>query len=106
MMTKEILKRPLLTEKATIQAEKGIYHFEVIPDANKIEIAKAVANRFGVEVDSVQTSWQKDKHKTQFTRKGLMQGKKAGFKKAIVHLKPGHTIDVFAPIESKDKSTL
>ena len=105
-MTKEILKRPLLTEKATIQAEKGIYHFEVIPDANKIEIAKAVSNRFGVEVDSVQTSWQKSKFKTQFTRKGLMQGKKSGFKKAIVHLKPGHTIDVFAPIETKEKNAL
>jgi large subunit ribosomal protein L23 len=105
-MAKEILKRPLLTEKATLQAEKGIYHFEVIPDSNKIEIAQAVSKRFGVEVQSVQTSWQKTKHKTQFTRKGVMHGKKSGFKKAMVHLKAGHTIDVFAPMETKEKGAL
>ncbi|HWF44975.1 MAG TPA: 50S ribosomal protein L23 [Candidatus Kapabacteria bacterium] len=105
-MIKEIIKRPLLTEKATLQSEKGIYHFEVIPDSNKIEIAQAVARRFGVQVDSVQTMWQKTKHKTQFTRKGVMRGKKAGYKKAIVHLKAGHTIDVFAPLDAKDKGAL
>ena len=105
-MHKEILKRPLLTEKATLQAEKGIYSFEVIPSANKIEIATAVKARFGVDVASVQTSWRKAKYRTQFTRKGAQTGKKGGFKKAIVHLKPGHTIDVFAPMDNKDKGAL
>ena len=38
-MTKEVLKRPILTEKATLQAEKGIYHFAVAQGTNKIEIA-------------------------------------------------------------------
>ncbi|MDP4200965.1 MAG: 50S ribosomal protein L23 [Bacteroidota bacterium] len=105
-MVREVLKRPLLTEKATLQAEKGIYHFEVLPDTNKIEIARAVAHKFGVTVSSVQTAWQKSKHKTQFTRKGVRRGIKAGFKKAIVHLKPGQTIDIFAPVEAKDKGAL
>src|SRR6266404_6360896 len=105
-MAREILRRPLLTEKATLQAEKGIYHFEVVPDSNKIEIAQAIVRRFGVAVSSVQTSWQKPKHKTQFTRKGARHGVKTGFKKAIVHLKPGHTIDVFAPMDTKEKGTL
>jgi len=100
-MAREVLKRPLLTEKATLQAEKGIYHFEVVPTANKIEIAQAVARRFNVKVDSVQTSWQKAKYKSQFTRKGLLQGKKSGFKKAMVHLKPGETIDIFVPLDTK-----
>jgi large subunit ribosomal protein L23 len=105
-MIKEVLKRPLLTEKATLQAEKGIYHFEVVRDTNKIEVAKAVTRKFGVEVASVQTLWQKEKHKTQMTRKGVRNGVKGGFKKAIVHLKPGHTIDVFAPMDAKDKAAL
>jgi large subunit ribosomal protein L23 len=104
-MAREVLKRPLLTEKATLQAEKGIYHFEVVSDTNKIEIAQAVASRFGVAVDSVQTSWQKDKHKTQFTRKGVRRGIKGGFKKAIVHLKAGNTIDIFEA-NQKDKGAL
>ena len=105
-MTREVLKRPLLTEKATLQAEKGIYHFEVSPETNKVEVADAVKHRFGVAVKSVRMSWQKPKHKTQFTRKGPRHGVKAGFKKAIVHLQPGNTIDVFAPIETKEKGAL
>lgn len=105
-MAREVLKRPLLTEKATLQAEKGIYHFEVLPETNKIEIAEAVHRRFGVEVKGVRVAWQKSKHKTQFTRKGARHGVKSGFKKAIVQLKPGNTIDVFAPMETKEKGAL
>ena len=89
-----------------MQAEKGIYHFEVLPDTNKIEIADAVRRRFGVVIKSVRVSWQKEKHKTQFTRKGARHGVKQGFKKAIVHLMPGNTIDVFAPMETKEKGAL
>ena len=105
-MKKEILRRPLLTEKATLHSEKGIYHFEVIPTANKIEIAHAVSTRFGVEVESVQTSWTHAKRKTQNTRKGMLSGAKTARKKAIVHLKKGHTIDVFAPLETKDAAAM
>ena len=105
-MKKEVLKRPILTEKATLQAEKGIYHFEVLRDTNKIEVAKAVEARFGVKVASVQTMWQKDKYTTQFTRKGVRTGVKGGYKKAIVHLKAGETIDIFTPAEAADKAAL
>ncbi len=105
-MAREVLKRPLLTEKATLQAEKGIYHFEVLADTNKIEIADAVRRQFGVIIKSVRISWQKPKHKTQFTRKGARNGVKQGFKKAIVHLAPGQTIDVFAPMDGKEKGSL
>ena len=105
-MKKEVLKRPLLTEKATLMAEKGIYAFEVTPSANKLEIARSVKERFGVEVKSVQTLWTKVKRKSQFTKKGLLKGQKSARKKAIVHLKPGHTIDVFAPLETKEKGSL
>jgi large subunit ribosomal protein L23 len=100
-MAKEVVKRPLLTEKASLLAEKGIYSFEVIPTANKIEIAQAIRSRFGVEVEKVQTSWIKAKSKSQMTRKGVWRGEKQARKKAIVHLKTGHTIDLFAPLETQ-----
>ncbi len=105
-MAREVLKRPLLTEKATLQAEKGIYHFEVLAETNKIEVAAAIHHRFGVAVKSVRIAWQKPKHKTQFTRKGARHGVKPAFKKAMVQLQPGHTIDVFAPMETKEKGAL
>ncbi|MEO6941182.1 MAG: 50S ribosomal protein L23 [Candidatus Kapaibacterium sp.] len=105
-MVREVVKRPILTEKATLLAEKGVYTFEVLHDANKIEIAQSVRNRFGVEVAKVQTSWLPAKRKSQQTRKGLMQGQKAAIKKATVHLKKGFTIDLFAPLDAKESGSL
>lgn len=98
---KQVVKRPILTEKTSLQSEAGVYTFEVEPSANKIEIASAVSARFGVEVANVRTSWIKAKRKSQFTRKGMMRGKKSSRKKAIVSLKPGNTIDLFAPLEAE-----
>jgi large subunit ribosomal protein L23 len=105
-MIKEVLKRPFLTEKATLMAEKGIYTFEVIPSANKLEIAHAVKARFGVEVAKVQTGWLPSKTKSQQTKKGIMKGEKPARKKATVHLKKGYSIDLFAPVEAKEASAL
>jgi len=105
-MKREVLKRPFLTEKATLMAEKGIYTFEVIASANKLEIAESVKSRFGVEVDKVQTGWLPAKRKTQQTRKTLMKGEQPARKKAIVHLKKGFSIDLFAPTEVKDSAAL
>jgi len=105
-MSREVLKRPFLTEKATLMAEKGIYTFEVIPSANKLEIAQSVKARFGVEVAKVQTGWLPAKSKSQQTRKGLMKGEKPARKKATVHLKKGFTIDLFAPAEVKEAGAL
>ena len=104
-MKTEILRRPLLTEKATLHAEKGVYHFEVSPTANKIEIKKAVESRFGVTVTGVRTAWGQGKEKSQFTRKGLLRGSKTAIKKAVVSLKKGDEIDVFAPADAKGGST-
>ena len=64
-MQKQVIKRPLLTEKATILNEAGVYTFEVVPTANKIEIAQAIKSRFGVDVSSVRTSWIKAKGRVQ-----------------------------------------
>jgi large subunit ribosomal protein L23 len=74
--------------------ERNQYAFEVAIDANKIEIAKAIEKRFEVNVLSIRTQRYKGKSKTQFTRRGRFEGKRPGWKKAIVTLKEGQTIEV------------
>lgn len=90
----QILKRPLLTEKAMQLREAGQYMFEVDPRANKIQIKQAVESRFDVLVKSVRTVRVKGKPKTQMTRKGVFQGKTSLRKKAYVTLQAGQTIDI------------
>ena len=93
---KSVLIRPLLTEKITGISEKhaGKYGFIVSVDSNKIEIAKAIKEKFSVEAVSVNTIRYKGKNKTQFTKKGRFSGRTPKFKKAIVTLKEGQTIDI------------
>lgn len=94
---KSVLVRPLLTEKMSGISEKDSkkYGFVVAIDANKIEIAKALKEKFNVDVTSVNTIRNKGKVKTQLTRKGRFTGRTAKFKKAIVTVKEGQTIDIF-----------
>jgi large subunit ribosomal protein L23 len=101
-----ILRRPLLTEKATLLGEKSIYTFEVAPEANKIQIGAAVEKMFDVKVAQVRTLWMPLRTKSQFTRKGVLRGAKSRRKKAVVTLVTGHTIDLFTPMEAKEKSEL
>ena len=89
-----IIKRPILTEKMTMLNERNQYAFEVDINANKIEIARAIEMRFEVNVVSVRTQRYKGKRKVQLTRRGRFAGKRADWKKAIVTLKEGQTIDV------------
>ncbi|MBM4170271.1 MAG: 50S ribosomal protein L23 [Ignavibacteria bacterium] len=95
---KSVLIRPLITEKMTGISEKQPtkFGFVVSVNANKIEIAKALKEKFNVDVVSVNTMTYKGKTKTQFTRKGRFSGKTPKFKKAIVTLKEGQTIDIFS----------
>jgi large subunit ribosomal protein L23 len=90
-----ILKRPIVTEKMTTLQEKGTYAFEVVPTANKIEIARAVEKKFNVTVINVRTVNVKGKTKTQMTRKGRFSGRTSAWKKAIVRLKDGDKIEFF-----------
>lgn len=94
---KSVLVRPLITEKMSGISEKhpSKFGFVVTVDANKIEIAKALKEKFNVDVSSVNTIRYKGKTKTQFTKKGRFSGKTPKFKKAIVTLKEGQTIDIF-----------
>ena len=94
---RNVLIRPLITEKMTEISETSPskYGFVVDYNANKIEIAKALKAKFNVDVVDVNTMKYKGKTKTQFTRKGRFSGKTPRFKKAIVQLKEGQTIDLF-----------
>ncbi|GJM44026.1 MAG: 50S ribosomal protein L23 [Gemmatimonadota bacterium] len=89
---RQILKRPLLTEKATIAREVGNeYVFEVARDSNRIQIKDAVESRFDVKVKGVRTVAVRGKIK----RMGAHQGKRADWKKAYITLQEGSTIDLF-----------
>ncbi|MFQ5863620.1 MAG: 50S ribosomal protein L23 [bacterium] len=91
-----ILIKPLLTEKMLrFQEEARKYAFEVAKKANKIEIKRAVENKFGVLVEKVHTTNVKGKSKRMNTRRGLTRGKRSDWKKAIVTLREGHSIDFF-----------
>lgn len=97
-----ILIRPLLTEKMLKQQEDARkYAFQVLPDANKIEIKKAVEAKFGVPVLNVRTIKVKGKAKRMNTRRGLTRGRRADWKKAIVTLREGHAIDFFQEQQTK-----
>lgn len=96
---KEILIRPLVTEKMTALTEKlGKFGFIVDRDANKIEIKKAVEKAYGVEVLKVNTVRYDGKRKFRYTAKGIIEGRSQGYKKAIVKLKAGDTIDFYANV--------
>lgn len=91
----KILKRPLITEKiAALQDSQNKYAFEVDKNANKIEIKKAIEERFEVKVQSVRTMNVGGKMKTL----GRFTGRRPSWKKAIVTLKPGQSIDFFENI--------
>jgi large subunit ribosomal protein L23 len=96
---KEILIRPLVTEKMTAITEKqGKYGFIVDRGANKIEIKKAVETAYGVTVEKVNTIRYDGKRKFRYTTKGIIEGRSQGYKKAIVKLQAGETIDFYANV--------
>ncbi len=88
----QIIKRPLITEKATRLAEEGVYVFEVDRRANKIEIKKAIEQIYNVKVAKVRTVNVKPKR----GRWGWKQViRKPAWKKAYVKLQEGYSIDIF-----------
>lgn len=93
-----ILIQPLLTEKMTELTSKRQYAFKVNLNANKITIAKAVEKKFNVNVLSVRTVTMKGKVKSQMTKRGRIAGRRSDWKKALVTLKDGQTIDFLANV--------
>ena len=94
-----IILKPIVTEKMTAMSEKfNRYAFVVERKADKIQIKKAIEELYGVEVERVNTLIQRGKDSSRHTKAGLIKGSKNSFKKAIVQLKGGHTIDFFSNI--------
>ena len=86
----QIILRPLITEKGGLLERYGQYLFKVAKDANKIEIKRAVEKLYKVRVDKVNVASVPSK----FRRVGEHEGRKPGFKKAIVTLKKGDKIEI------------
>ena len=86
----DVIRRPLITEKATLVAEENKIVFEVAPDADKKAIKEAVEALFKVEVTKVNTLLQKGKTK----RFRGYEGRRNDMKKAIVTLAEGQSVDI------------
>jgi len=95
-----IIIKPIVTEKLTAITNKtpNRFGFRVSPDANKLEIKRAVEAMYGVSVVDVNTMKYSGKLKSRFTKSGVLTGKQAAFKKAIITLKEGEVIDFFSNI--------
>jgi large subunit ribosomal protein L23 len=93
-----------LTEKSTgLTEKKGQYVFVVKPDADKTDIKNAVEKKFGVEVKSIRTINCLGKSRAQNTRKGRVTGKKSDWKKAIITLEKGQSIDYYSNTAQKSE---
>ena len=88
---REVLLAPVVTEKAYAGVETNKYVFRVHPDAHKTQIRQAVEELFEVKVERVNISMVQAKPK----RRGMHRGTKPGWKKAIVQLRQGDSIEIF-----------
>ncbi|MFW5656294.1 MAG: 50S ribosomal protein L23 [Bacteroidota bacterium] len=95
----EVLVKPLVTEKMTAQADSlNRYGFVVNKRANKIQIKKAVEELYGVNVAEINTMIYGGKRKSRYTKTGIISGKSPAYKKAIVTLVEGESIDFYSNI--------
>ena len=91
--------KPLVTEKMNQLTDKlNRFGFIVKPEANKLQIKAEVEALYGVTVISVNTMNYAGKNKARYTKAGLLRGRTNAFKKAIVTLKEGDTIDFYSNI--------
>lgn len=95
----EILKRPILTEKASALTEKlNRFSFKVDHKANKLEIKQAIEKMYGVNIRAINTIVVYGKLKSRNTKAGVVTGRTPKYKKAIVTLNDGETIDFYSNI--------
>ena len=87
----QVLLAPVVSEKSYALIEDRKYSFRVHKEAHKTQVRQAVEEAFGVKVERVNIVHVKSKPK----RRGLTRGKRPGWKKAIVQLREGETIEVF-----------
>jgi large subunit ribosomal protein L23 len=94
-----ILRKPLVTEKFTALGEKhGQFGFICDKNASKEQIKAEIEKVYEVKVDEIRTMVYAGKSKTRSTKKSITHGKTRGFKKAVVTLKEGSTIDFYSNI--------
>ena len=94
-----ILIKPIITEKATSDSELfNRYAFVVNKKANKLEIKNAVEQAYGVTIESVRTMNYPVQRNTKYTKSGIVQAMKGAYKKAIVQLAEGESIDFYSNI--------
>lgn len=94
-----VLIKPIITEKATKEQELlSRYGFVVDKKANKLQIKKAVEETYKVSVSDVRTMIYPFERKTKYTKKGMVTGKTGGYKKAIIQLAEGNSIDFYNKI--------
>lgn len=95
----QIVIKPIITEKMTATTEDmNRYGFIVKNDANKIQIKEAVEKLYGVNVEKVWTMRYAGKSKSRFTKTGLITGKSGAYKKAMISIADGETIDLYSNI--------
>ncbi|MCD7972086.1 MAG: 50S ribosomal protein L23 [Candidatus Azobacteroides sp.] len=96
-----IIIKPIVTEKMTAITDKfnNRYGFRVDPNANKLQIKKAIEEFYNVTVVDVNTVNYSGKNKSRYTKSGLINGKTSAYKKAIVTLKEGDIIDFYSNIQ-------
>lgn len=98
-MAKDILIKPLITEKAENLSEKlNQFTFLVDRRSNKIEIRKAIEKMYNVQVSAVNTSIMPSKTRNRNTKAGFIRGSVSAYKKAVVTLAKGETIDLYGEI--------
>ena len=91
-----IIIKPIVTEKVTKESEvSNRFGFVVDKRANKVQVKKAVEAAYGVTVVSVNTMNVRPDRTTKYTKSGLISGKTNAFKKAMVQVKEGETIDFY-----------
>ena len=91
--------KPLISEKMNTETEKrGRYGFIVRPEANKLQIKAEVEEKYNVKVLAVNTCIYSGKNKSRYTRSGLIKGRSNPYKKAIVTLGEGESIDFYSNI--------
>jgi len=91
------LIKPVITEKATTDSEmNNRFTFVVSNKANKIQIKDAVESAYGVSVTKVRTMNVRPDRKTKYTKSGMITGKTNAYKKAVVQVAEGETIDLYS----------
>ena len=91
-----IIIKPIITEKITKQSEiSNRFGFVVDKKANKVQIKKAVEATYGVTIVAINTMNVRPDRSTKYTKSGLISGKTNAYKKAIVQVQEGETIDFY-----------